>query len=35
MTAGQLPDAASLTFKVLQTYSNDEVVRWIELPSRR
>jgi uncharacterized protein YcnI len=31
VTAGQLPDAASATFKALQTYSNGQVVRWIEL----
>jgi uncharacterized protein YcnI len=31
VTAGQLPDAASVTFKALQTYSNGQVVRWIEL----
>jgi uncharacterized protein YcnI len=29
--AGQLPDAASITFKALQTYSDHSVVRWIEL----
>jgi uncharacterized protein YcnI len=30
---GPLPsDAASLSFKTLQTYSNGEVVRWIEIP---
>lgn len=28
--AGQLPDAASITFKVLQTYSDGSVVRWIQ-----
>jgi hypothetical protein len=33
VTAGQLPDTPSLTFKVLQIYSSGEVVRWIELPS--
>jgi MYXO-CTERM domain-containing protein len=31
VTAGQLPDAPSLTFKALQTYSNGNVVRWIEV----
>jgi uncharacterized protein YcnI len=31
VTAGQLPDAKSLTFKALQTYSNGKVVRWIEI----
>jgi uncharacterized protein YcnI len=29
--AGQLPDAASLTFKALQTYADGSVVRWIEV----
>ncbi len=29
--AGQLPDASSLTFKALQTYSDGTVVRWIEM----
>jgi uncharacterized protein YcnI len=33
VTAGRLPDTPSLTFKVLQSYSSGEVVRWIELPS--
>ena len=28
----QLPDAAQVTFKVVQTYSDGQVVRWIELP---
>jgi uncharacterized protein YcnI len=28
--AGQLPDASSLTFKALQTYSDGSIVRWIE-----
>ncbi len=28
--AGQLPDAPSITFKALQTYSDGSVVRWIE-----
>jgi uncharacterized protein YcnI len=31
VTAGQLPDAKSLTFKALQTYSNGKIVRWIEV----
>jgi uncharacterized protein YcnI len=31
--AGQLPDASSLTFKALQTYSDGSVVRWIETPA--
>lgn len=31
VTAGQLPDAPSLTFKALQTYSNGDVVRWIDI----
>jgi uncharacterized protein YcnI len=31
VTAGQLPDAKSLTFKALQTYSNGKIVRWIEI----
>jgi uncharacterized protein len=29
--AGQLPDAKSLTFKALQTYSDGTVARWIEV----
>lgn len=29
VTAGQLPDTPTLTFKALQTYSNGEIVRWI------
>ncbi|MEV0850110.1 YcnI family protein [Streptomyces sp. NPDC049954] len=33
LSIGQLPeDADQLVFKALQTYSNDEVVRWIEEP---
>jgi len=28
----QLPDVPQVTFKVVQTYSDGEVVRWIELP---
>ena len=31
--AGQLPEAKSLTFKAIQTYSNGSVVRWIETPA--
>jgi uncharacterized protein len=31
--AGQLPDAASLTFGAVQTYSDGSVVRWIESPA--
>jgi uncharacterized protein YcnI len=30
IAVGKLPDAPELTFKVLQTYSNGDVVRWIE-----
>jgi uncharacterized protein YcnI len=30
VSMGPLPDAASLQFKAAQTYSNGEVVRWIE-----
>ncbi|MDC0768405.1 YcnI family copper-binding membrane protein [Streptomyces sp. HD] len=33
VSIGQLPeDTDELVFKALQTYSNDEVVRWIEVP---
>ena len=33
VSMGQLPeDADRLVFKTLQTYDNDEVVRWIEVP---
>ncbi|MGC5034511.1 MULTISPECIES: YcnI family copper-binding membrane protein [unclassified Streptomyces] len=33
LSVGQLPeDADQLVFKALQTYSNKEVVRWIEVP---
>lgn len=28
--AGELPDTPSVTFRVLQTYSNGDVVKWIE-----
>ena len=31
--AGQLPEAKSLTFKAIQTYSNGTKVSWIELPA--
>lgn len=31
VTAGQLPDAPTVTFKALQTYSNGNVVRWISV----
>lgn len=31
--AGQLPNANSLTFKAIQTYSNGTKVSWIELPA--
>jgi uncharacterized protein YcnI len=30
IAVGKLPEAPELTFKVLQTYSNGDVVRWIE-----
>ena len=29
-----LPNAGSVTFKAIQTYSNGDVVRWIELPAK-
>jgi uncharacterized protein len=29
-----LPNASAVTFKVLQTYSNGDVVRWIETPTK-
>lgn len=29
--AGQLPDTASVTFRALQTYSNGDVVKWIDI----
>ena len=32
VSAGPLPKAASMEFKALQTYSDGEVVRWIEPP---
>ncbi len=31
---GPLPKTAKLTFKAIQTYSNGDVVRWIELPTK-
>lgn len=31
VAVGQLPDTASLAFKALQTYSNGEVVHWIDV----
>ncbi|MFI1419755.1 YcnI family protein [Streptomyces sp. NPDC020731] len=35
VSVGTLPeDADELVFKALQTYSNDEVVRWIEVPQK-
>jgi len=33
VSAGPLPDVETLTFKALQTYSDGDVVRWIEEPS--
>jgi len=30
VTAGQMPDSSSATFRALQTYSNGDVVKWIE-----
>jgi hypothetical protein len=32
MLGGVPDDASSLTFKALQTYSNGDVVRWIDVP---
>ncbi len=32
VSVGPLPDADQLVFKALQTYSNGEVVSWIQLP---
>ena len=32
LTVKQLPNAPQVTFKVVQTYSDGQVVRWIELP---
>ncbi|MFC8451425.1 DUF1775 domain-containing protein [Kitasatospora sp. NPDC057223] len=32
VTVRQLPDAGELVFKTLETYSDGEIVRWIELP---
>lgn len=35
LSIGQLPeDADQLVFKTLQTYDNDEVVRWIDAPTK-
>ncbi|MDD9272307.1 YcnI family protein, partial [Paenibacillus sp. GCM10023248] len=35
LSVGQLPeDTDQLVFKALQTYSNKEVVRWIEVPQK-
>jgi uncharacterized protein YcnI len=31
---GPLPKTSKLTFKAIQTYSNGDVVRWIELPTK-
>jgi uncharacterized protein YcnI len=31
---GPLPKTGKVTFKAIQTYSNGDVVRWIELPTR-
>jgi uncharacterized protein YcnI/predicted anti-sigma-YlaC factor YlaD len=31
ISAGPMPDVTSLTFKALQTYSNGEIVRWIQV----
>jgi uncharacterized protein YcnI len=31
VSVGPLPDVATMTFKALQTYSNGDVVRWIEM----
>jgi uncharacterized protein len=33
LIAGQLPDASSITFKAIQTYSDGSVVSWIETPA--
>jgi uncharacterized protein YcnI len=34
ISAGQLPkDVTDLTFKAIQTYSNHDVVRWIDIPA--
>jgi periplasmic copper chaperone A len=33
LQVGALPDAPSITFKALQTYSDGSVVRWIETPA--
>jgi periplasmic copper chaperone A len=31
---GPLPKTSKLTFKAIQTYSNGDVVRWIEVPTK-
>lgn len=31
ISAGPMPDASQIVFKALQTYSNGDVVRWVEL----
>ncbi|BCB75857.1 hypothetical protein GCM10022251_80450 [Phytohabitans flavus] len=33
VSAGPLPEVDKIVFKALQTYSNNEIVRWIEEPS--
>ncbi|MEO9137818.1 MAG: YcnI family protein [Jatrophihabitans sp.] len=33
VSVGPLPEKASITFKAIQTYSNGDVVRWIETPA--
>jgi uncharacterized protein YcnI len=34
ISAGQLPqDVTDLTFKAIQTYSNHDVIRWIDIPA--
>lgn len=33
VSAGPLPDKPSMIFKALQTYSNGQVVRWIQTPT--
>jgi uncharacterized protein YcnI len=33
VTAGELPDAGSLTFEAVQTYANGQVVRWTQTGS--
>ncbi|MEV5710656.1 DUF1775 domain-containing protein [Actinoallomurus sp. NPDC052274] len=34
MSAGPLPKADSMTFKTLQYYGDDQVVRWIQEPQQ-